>query len=261
MTQLAGRQATLSKRLRLVERKCGEPVLRLRRLEQEFTRLQQDARIKVEQGGQELEELRENLAWIEDTIEEERQTMQNMLENSPTDSGFSEAAETGYGNNPTAVKWSVDQLLGEPDTETGDDHPTAWAPMNENGGIQWAEVEFEEARIPTELLIRESHNPGAVMSVEAVDTDGNYHVIWEGDDPTRESPGDFVVDLRDADFFTQSVKIYLDTNKVEGWNEIDAVGLMTGEETQWGVRATASSSYSEVYTPPDENSVEDVSGQ
>ena len=48
-----------------------------------------------------------------------------------------------------------------------------------------------------------------------------------------------------VDFETVRVKLYLDTKRVKGWNEIDAVGLLNERgETQWANAAQASSELS-----------------
>ena len=44
----------------------------------------------------------------------------------------------------------------------------------------------------------------------------------------------------------QSIRVYLDTAKVPGWNEIDAVELIGRDGTrQWAKSATASSTYAQ----------------
>jgi hypothetical protein len=44
----------------------------------------------------------------------------------------------------------------------------------------------------------------------------------------------------------QKVRVYVDTGRVPGWNEIDAVQLIGKDGTQqWAVGSTASSSYSD----------------
>jgi hypothetical protein len=47
------------------------------------------------------------------------------------------------------------------------------------------------------------------------------------------------------------IKLYLDSVKVAGWNEIDAVGLVDEEgKTHWATSATASSTYADTLTQP-----------
>lgn len=43
------------------------------------------------------------------------------------------------------------------------------------------------------------------------------------------------------------LRVYLDTDRVEGWNEIDAIALLAGRNLQWAIAARASSSYSDLY--------------
>ena len=53
------------------------------------------------------------------------------------------------------------------------------------------------------------------------------------------------------DFDLTRIRIYLDSPKVPGWNEIDAVGLLdTTGTTHWADSATASSSYADRLTNP-----------
>ena len=45
------------------------------------------------------------------------------------------------------------------------------------------------------------------------------------------------------EYRTSTIRIVLDTNRVAGWNEIDAVELLGDRSRQWAVKARASSSY------------------
>jgi hypothetical protein len=52
-------------------------------------------------------------------------------------------------------------------------------------------------------------------------------------------------------FKTSRVKIYLDSPRVSGWNEIDTVGLVDAAgKAQWPVNASASSSYGRISAAP-----------
>ena len=50
-------------------------------------------------------------------------------------------------------------------------------------------------------------------------------VAWEGRDPTASSPGWFEVPL-EASVRGRWVRLIVDTDRVPGWNEIDAVELL-----------------------------------
>ncbi len=166
-----------------------------------------------------------------------------------TFTGRSAPPRTMTGSNPGELHWSANQVLGEPDTFENGDLPTAWTTQGGNSGEQWIEVGYDRSVVANGALIRETYNPGAVVRVEAIDASGNYHTVWEGDDPTTESPGDFEIDFGGG-VPAVGLRVTLDTNRVDGWNEIDAIGLISGNDLLWAVEAVASNSYSDGYPTP-----------
>lgn len=141
--------------------------------------------------------------------------------------------------------WGPEQATGPPDTPVAGDVRTAWATREANDGIQWLRLDYEKAVNIAEVRVRETHNPGAVCRVAALLGDGTEVVLWEGEDPTTAAPEDFVVQVQ-AEVQARSVKVYLDTDRKNGWNEIDAVELVGKDGTrQWALRASASSTYAD----------------
>lgn len=139
--------------------------------------------------------------------------------------------------------WGPRQATGPPDTPRAGDSNTAWATQRENGGEEWLKLEYAKVADIAEVRVRETFNPGAASKVVAVLQDGAEAPLWEGQDPTTEAPSDFVVKVT-ADIAAKSVKIYLDTTRKPGWNEIDAVELVDKDGTrQWASDASASSYY------------------
>lgn len=144
---------------------------------------------------------------------------------------------------PGTRAWGPEQATGAPDTDRAGDIPTAWASLNPDGGVEWLQVDFDQAVAIAEVRIRESFNPGAVSKVAVILQNGKEHVLWEGFDPTAQAPEDFVVKAQ-GDVVGKTIKVYLDSNRVEGWNEIDAVELVAKDgKRQWASRAMASSTY------------------
>ena len=120
------------------------------------------------------------------------------------------------------------------------DFPTAWAALLPDSGTQWLQVNFDQAVKIAEIRITESLNPGAVTKVASISDDGKEQVLWEGKDPTVEAPDDFVVKVN-GDVIASRVKIYVDTMRKQGWEEIDAVQLVGSDSSvQWASSATAS---------------------
>ena len=67
--------------------------------------------------------------------------------------------------------------------------------------------------------------------------------MFDGEDPTTTAPDDFVI-AANTDIESATIKVYIDTTRTRGWNEIDAVELIgTDGSRQWASEATASSSF------------------
>ncbi len=141
--------------------------------------------------------------------------------------------------------WSIDQLLGKPNTPISGDQVTAWAPRMPDNGIQWCIVEFPKAVDVAKLEIIETYNPGAIVSVSTVSTAGDATEIWSGNDPVVPVAGMGTAVIKPKPpTRTRRIKIELDTSKVSGWNEIDAISIFDDKgRVQWASRAWASSSY------------------
>lgn len=140
-----------------------------------------------------------------------------------------------------APAWGAEQAAGPPDTEEAGDHRSAWASAEANAGPEWLEVDFEPAVAARAVIIRETYNPGAIVRV-LVETEGEWTTVWSGQQLSSEPLREFTVALPDRPTVS-SVRVELDTRLVEGWNEIDAVGLDLGATIQWGTSARASTTY------------------
>lgn len=131
-------------------------------------------------------------------------------------------ASSQYGSSSNSAR----QATGPPDSLTPRDHPTAWAPGRQDGGLEWLEVSYAQPIVPVELIIYENCGQGCVISVEARDEQtGLWAVLWQGTDPTSAPTMVFRPPLSHNTFAARSFRIQIDTS-VPGWNEIDAVELV-----------------------------------
>ena len=149
--------------------------------------------------------------------------------------------------------WGSEQTTGAPDTKGAGDIRTAWASKTQDGQEEWLELTYERAIKPVEIHVVETYNPGALFKVTAMTSSGMEAVMWRGDDPTPpdapEGRGTSVVKVRAA-VTTDRIRIHLASDKVSGWNEIDAVGIKDeAGKMHWAVSATASSEYASGETP------------
>jgi hypothetical protein len=151
----------------------------------------------------------------------------------------------GMPAQPQKRSWGPEQAVGEPDTMQSGDLPTAWAPLQPDGGDEWLKLEYEKSVDVAEVRVRETHNPGAISKVTAFLANGSEVTLWEGVEPKAEAPVEMSFTVPD-NVHAKSIKVYLDTKRVPGWNEIDAVQLIGRDGSQqWAKQASASSTYAQ----------------
>lgn len=140
-------------------------------------------------------------------------------------------ASTSYaGNldNPQASYHPM-QATGVPNVDRHADDSSSWATKEADAGIEWIELDYAKPVNATEIRIRQTFNPGAIIKVELFDESGTAHNVWQGPDMTSYPSNEIAwlnVAVEKTEYKTQKVKITLATNAVDGWNEIDAVQLI-----------------------------------
>jgi hypothetical protein len=143
----------------------------------------------------------------------------------------------------SAASWSALQATGAPDTLQDGDHVSAWAPAQADGGEEWLEAEFANATALSQVIVRETCGPGCITKIVALLPGGAEALVWQGEPPKNASPSNTAFPAP-ANVVTNRVKVYFDTARVPGWNEIDAVELVGSDGSrQWAKSASASSSY------------------
>ena len=147
--------------------------------------------------------------------------------------------------NPPRSSWSIDQVTGPPDTPGAGDIQTAWASSSRDAQAEWLLLEYPRRVVPTSVVVHETYNPGALARVTAFDFWGSEHQLWQGTDPTpTTAPRGVSKVTANASVTTRWIKIYLDSPRVPGWNEIDAVGIIDADgNTHWARTAYGSTAY------------------
>lgn len=141
------------------------------------------------------------------------------------------AASAKAGSEYGTPDYGAVQLVGPPDVPDGNDSRKAWCHHSSAKGLEWIELTFAKAVHATEVRVRQSYNPGAIVKVEAIDSSGASHLWWQGVDPARP-PGAlnaiawFAVRVPKTDYPVARVKLTLDLDAVASWQEIDAVQLV-----------------------------------
>jgi hypothetical protein len=140
--------------------------------------------------------------------------------------------------------WGQEQACGPPDSPTGGDVHTAWAPATADGQNEWLELSYAEPVHPIAVLIFETCGLGAISQIEFADDAGNWETVW-GDDPKSAGGRMRIVNASvETDIATRRVRVSILSTMVPDWNEIDAVGLLDERgKVHWALSAIASSSY------------------
>lgn len=159
---------------------------------------------------------------------------------------------------PGGPSWSPGQSAGPPDTQDASDQPTAWAPQQQDGGKEWLSLKYAKAVELGEITVYESYNPGALTRILALLPDGSEKVLWSGTTPADSGFIERVVKVPPG-IRSDQIRLELDTSRVPGWNEIDAVEV-TGRDgsRQWASEATASSYYGQNKGQPSAAAMENL---
>ena len=121
------------------------------------------------------------------------------------------------------------QMIGKPNVKAYGDDKNAWSPAEQDKGNEWIRASYTKTVNATEVRIRQNFGPGAVTKVELFDDKGQPHLIWEGTDNNKYEPNKiqyFVINFPKTKYKVKSVRVTLATNKVPGYNEIDAIQLV-----------------------------------
>lgn len=156
-----------------------------------------------------------------------------------------------YPEQNVTGSWGTQQATAAPDTPGAGDITTAWASSTPDDKEEWLELEYDQAVVPTAILVHETCSPGALKKITHVGFLGHETTLWEGTDPTpTTAPRGISRVPTTADFKTGHIKIYLDSTAVRGWNKIDAVGIEHGnQQVIWATSAKASSTFGSYYYP------------
>ena len=142
---------------------------------------------------------------------------------------------------PGGPSWSPGQAAGAPNTAQHGDYSTAWASQSPDGGKEWLQTKYARPVEISEINIHETYHAGAISKVSALMPDGKERVIWEGTMAAEEGVVERAVKVPPG-VRSDQIRIELDTSRVPGWNEIDAVELVgTDGSRQWASESTASS--------------------
>ncbi|MDI1443559.1 hypothetical protein [Polyangium sp. 6x1] len=125
------------------------------------------------------------------------------------------------------VDWSSKQALGAPDVyPAGVDAKKAWATFGLDNPDEFLTVGFKTPVIGEAVWVYETYNPGAISKITITTSEGDK-VIYENPNPSAIGSCAHVLAAPTQTCAPISaVRIDLASEKVDLWNEIDAVGIL-----------------------------------
>ncbi|HUQ03288.1 MAG TPA: hypothetical protein VM261_12385 [Kofleriaceae bacterium] len=126
-----------------------------------------------------------------------------------------------------ADDWSAKRALGAPDVyPASGDQVNAWASEGADDRAEFLELGFERAARVSAVEIYETYNPGAVTQIELIGASGARTVVHRARAEQLGSAAHLTrTDVGCTSEPIVAVRVTIDSRAVEGWNEIDAVGV------------------------------------
>ena len=111
-----------------------------------------------------------------------------------------------------------------PQAESGG---SAWRPAQEDDGEQWIKVGFDQSVPIRQVAVAENFGAGCISKIFAYDPQGKEYLIYNNGETTATAAGQMKqVMLKSLTAYSvAALKIVLNTQRIAGYNEIDAVGV------------------------------------
>jgi hypothetical protein len=121
--------------------------------------------------------------------------------------------------------WSSWQATGAPNTSSCGDSSLAWATRDADRPNEWIELVYGQRQLSAGVEIYETFNPGAVAAVEVRLPDGSWTTVSSTSDTNHACPGIYRL-MFPQPMAVDAVRLRLASERVPGFNEIDAVALL-----------------------------------
>ncbi len=137
------------------------------------------------------------------------------------------AGVTEFSSQYSTGRNAAGDVVGPPDVlPRSGDVDGAWASLETDAGYEWVTVRFAAPTSAVAVVWAETFNPGAVVRVDDVTDPAAPVALWQGEAAPVSQPADVAQVTLAAPRPIAAVRLVLDTRRVPGWNEVDAIGLI-----------------------------------
>ncbi|MDJ0364354.1 OmpA family protein [Hymenobacter sp. H14-R3] len=123
--------------------------------------------------------------------------------------------------------YAPDKALGEPNAQPlGQLSNEAWSP-GKDGSNEFIEVRFIKSILAQQVTVIENFNPGAITKIELIDIKGERHQVYSNPNPgpIPDPYRTLQVKFKPEKYRTVGVRVTLNAAKVDGVNQLDAIGV------------------------------------
>ena len=95
--------------------------------------------------------------------------------------------------------------------------------------MDWLELTYAVPVVPARIEIYETYNPGAVVQVDVANSATGFEqtVYTASPAPNDQCPFTLTINVSGVTQLVNQVTVHLDQTNHTGWNEIDAVALIS----------------------------------
>ncbi len=104
----------------------------------------------------------------------------------------------------------------------------AWQPLTQNNPLEeFLIVSFDTLMPIQQVAIAENYGQGCIVRIEAFDEFDNLKLLWTNKNPPSAETGKMLnlVFSKPTSYKVRSIKIVLNTTRVKGWAQIDAIAI------------------------------------
>ncbi len=130
-------------------------------------------------------------------------------------------AVINVSSRPVSSLGGAEHLTGPANTQCetsaiGEFDGLSWRTNRQDDGEEWIELRYSLPVWASAIEVYESFNPGAVTAVSVLNEEGEWHRVWEGEDPNRACPSVLRIEFSQLEFSTREVRLELNTAKIPG---------------------------------------------
>ncbi len=136
-------------------------------------------------------------------------------------------------NLKTPRQFGAQQILGKPNKlPASGNSPCAWAPASDASATEeWIKVGYRNPIKIKQIAVAENYNAGSINRIFAYDPQDKEYLIYTNQKDTTHVNGRMLnIYLKETPYKVAALKIVINTRRIPGSNQIDAVGISSTME-------------------------------